>query len=213
MRAWRVYLNSSYKLPTETHILPVEGTYRVPKEEDLWELFPYGAWHTLLMASTHAEKSYQLIKMRASKDSSKQPAYIGESDPLVDRGWVTETYKRQGFLKKEIQLPIEPPSVPSITSPDFESSPIQTQVGSLLQSSRLAMNHTFLPEEFTISQSVPEQGAGHKCLVLPNGHYLLLHVTQKSAQKVASPFLCFSMNHGYGSENPYVLIIIHHLKH
>ena len=202
----------SYKLPTETHILPIEGTYSIPKEEDLWERFPYGAWHTLLQASTHAEKSHQLIKMRASKDSSKQPAYIGESDPLVDRGWVTETYKRQGFLKKEIQLPMESPSLTSITSPDFESSPIQTQVGSLLQSSRLAMNHTFLPEEFTISQYVPEQGAGHKCLVFPDGHYLLLHVTQKSAQKVVSLFLCFSMNPGYGSENPYVLIIIHHFK-
>lgn len=202
----------SYKLPTETHILPVEGTYSVPKEEDLWELFPYGAWHTLLKAATHAEKSHQLIKMRASKDSMKQPAYIGESDPLVDRGWVIETYKRQGFLKKEIDLPMKPTSVTSIISPDFEGSPIQTQVGSLLQSSRLAMNHTFLPEEFTISQYVPEQGAGHKCLVLPDGHYLLLHVTQKSAQRVVSLFLCFSMNPGYGSENPYVLIIIHHFK-
>lgn len=213
----------SYNLPTETRILPTAGTYNVPKEEDLWKFLPYGVWHTLLIAATHVERTNQLVSMRASKGSSKQPAYIGESEPFVDRGWAIESLKRQGLLKREAQLPSvevrnnESPvaqSTETFSSPDYESSPVhmQAQVGSLLKHRRLVMNHTFLPEEFTISQYIPQRGAGHKCLLLPPGHFLLLHVTEKSEQKVVSLFLCFSTNTGYGSANPYVLIIIHHFQ-
>ena len=180
----------------------------------MWKLLPYGVWHTLLSTATRVERSHQLLQMRASKGSSRQPSYIGESVPLDDRGWAIESLKHQGFLKIGKDSPVTYPTK-TVSNRGYEGSPVhmQAQVGSLLQHRRLVMNHTFLPEEFTISQYIPQQGAGHKCLVFPRGHYLLLHVTEKSEQKVVSLFLCFSTNAGYGSENPYILIIIHHFQH